>query len=158
MEKLIDVDLTSYRRDDIFTYAESNTDYLTVNLRTQYRVPLQTLLEFMLQNTQSGPDDPVLNSELDLTTFGVGANYTFANLFTEDKLFLQANFRLGTVTSKSSLNAVKELKYNRNYFSFRVNYGLPRYGSFGFVTDFLSYSGDRSYSDFIYALRYDINF
>ncbi len=154
----VGLDLTSYRRDDIFSYAESNTDYLTLNLRTQYRMPLQTLLEFILQNTETGPDDPALNSKLDLTTFGFGANYTFTNVFAEDKLFLQANFRLGTVTSRSSLASVMELKYNRNYLSFRLNYGLPRYGTLGFVTDFLSYSGDREYSDFIYTLRYDINF
>ncbi len=154
----IGFDLTSYRRDDIFTYAESNTDYYNVNLRTQFSMPLQTLLEVIIQNTETGPNDPAQGSKLDLTTFGIGGNYRFTNVFAEDNLFLQANLRFGNVKSSYTSTTLGDLNYKRNYYSFRINYVLKRYGSFSFVTDFLTYSGDRSYQDFIYTLRYDINF
>jgi hypothetical protein len=158
LKNRIGLDLINYRRDDIFKYAESTSDYLTINLRTQYAIPLQTLLEVILQQTETGKDDPDLGSKLNFTTFGVGGNYRFNNVFTEDQLSLQANLRFGSVTSKYNLITVEELKYNRNYFSFRINYTLPKYGSFSALTDILSYSGDRSYGDFIYTLRYDVNF
>jgi hypothetical protein len=99
-----------------------------------------------------------------MTTFGVGGNYMFRNLVAEDQLVLQANLRFGNVTSKSrtiinTAPTTTEVKYNRNFFSFRVNYSLSRYGNFGFITDILTYSGDtRDYSDFIYTFRYDITF
>jgi hypothetical protein len=157
-------DFMSYQRDDVFKYAESTTDNINVNLRTQFAIPLQTLLEVMIQQTETGKDEPSFGSNLDMTTFGVGGNYMFRNLFAEDQLVLQANLRFGNVTSKSrtivnTAPSTTEIKYNRNYFSFRVNYSVSRYGNFGFITDILSYSGGtRDYSDFIYTLRYDITF
>jgi len=154
----IGLDLINYQRDDIYKYAESTSDYLTINLRTQYNFPLQTLLEMILQQTETGKDDPSLGSKLSLTTFGVGGTYKFTNVFTEDQLSLQANLRYGSITSKYNLVSVSELKYNRGYYSFRINYSLPKYGSLSVLTDILNYSGDRSYGDFIYSLRYDVNF
>ncbi|MBN2364889.1 MAG: hypothetical protein EH225_01905 [Calditrichaeota bacterium] len=154
----IGVDLTSYRRDDIFTYAESNTDNVTVNLQTQYSIPLQTMLEFILQQTETGPDDPTLGSEMDFLSFGIGGNYRFSNILAADQLTLQANVRFGTVTSRYDNSILGELDYNRNYYSFRLNYLLERYGSFSFIGDILTYSGDRDYQDFIYTIRYDLNF
>ncbi|OGB68893.1 MAG: hypothetical protein A2Y94_04015 [Caldithrix sp. RBG_13_44_9] len=158
LQNRIGLDLMNYRRDDIFKYAESTSDYLTVNLRSQYAIPLQTLLEVILQKTESGMDDPTLGSELNFTTFGLGGNYKFTNVFTEDQLTLQANLRFGSITSKYNLSTLADLEYNRSYYSFRANYTLPKYGSFSVMADMLNYSGDRSYGDFIYTLRYDINF
>ena len=152
----------SYQRDDIFKYAESSTDNITVNLRTQYTLPLQTLLELVVQQTETGKDIPEQSSKLDMTTIGVGGNYRFYNLLTEDQLMLQANLRFGSVTSRSSLSTSTpqpaDQKFSRNYFSFRINYSVPRYGNLGFIADLLTYSGDRDYSDFIYTVRYDITF
>jgi len=158
LQNRIGLDLMNYRRDDIFKYAQSTSDYLTVNLRTQYAIPLQTLLEVILQKSESGKDDPTLGSELNFTTFGVGGNYKFTDVFTEDQLMLQANLRFGSITSKYNLTTLEDLEYNRSYYSFRANYTLPKYGSFSVMADMLNYSGDRSYGDFIYTLRYDINF
>jgi hypothetical protein len=152
----IGFDLTSYRRDDIFRYAESNSDYYNINLRTQYSIPMQTLLEVIIQKTETGPDEPAQGSKLDLTTFGIGGNYRFSNVFAEDNLSLQVNLRFGTVKSSYAASNL-DFDYNRNYYSFRINYVLNRYGSFGFIADILTYSGDRSYQDYIYTLRYDIN-
>jgi hypothetical protein len=162
-------DFMSYQRDDIFDYAQSTTDNINANLRTQFAIPLQTLLEVMIQQTETGNDDSDFASNLDMTTFGVGGNYVFRNLLADDQLMLQANVRFGNVTSKSRTTVVdttgaqstleSEVKYNRNYFSFRINYSVSRYGNFGFITDMVNYSGDdRDYSDFIYTLRYDITF
>jgi hypothetical protein len=158
----VGLDLMSYQRDDIYKYAESNTDNITINLRTQYTLPLQTLLELAVQQTETGKDVPEQSSKLDMTTIGVGGNYRFYNLFAEDQLMLQANLRFGSVTSRSALSTTApqpaDQKFNRNYFSFRINYSVPRYGNLGFIADLLTYSGDRDYSDFIYTFRYDITF
>ncbi|UCF64122.1 MAG: hypothetical protein JSW33_16410 [bacterium] len=158
----VGLDFMSYQRDDIFKYAESTTDNITANLRTQFAIPLETLLEVIVQQTETGKDVPDLRSNLEMTTFGVGGNYRFHNLFTEDHLLLQVNLRFGSVKSvyglASTAPQASEQKFNRNYYSFRINYSLPRYGNFGFIADLLSYGGDRDYSDFIYTLRYDITF
>jgi hypothetical protein len=158
----VGLDFMSYQRDDIFKFAESTTDNITVNLRTQYTLPLQTLLELVVQQTETGKDVPEQSSKLDMTTIGVGGNYSFYNLLANDQLMLQANLRFGSVTSRSALSSPTpqpaDQKFNRNYFSFRVNYALPRYGNLGLIADLLTYSGDRDYSDFIYTVRYDITF
>jgi hypothetical protein len=95
---------------------------------------------------------------LNFTTFGLGGNYKFTNVFAEDQLALQANVRFGSITSKYNLDTLADLEYNRSYYSFRANYTLPKYGSFSVMADILNYSGDRTYGDFIYTLRYDVNF
>ncbi len=158
----VGLDFMTYQRDDIFKFAESTTNNITVNLRTHYALPLQTLLELIVQQTETGKDVPAQSSKLDMTTFGVGGNYRFYNLLANDQLMLQANLRFGTVTSRSALTSTTpqpaDQKFSRNYFSFRVNYGLPRYGNLGLIADLLTYSGDRDYSDFIYTIRYDITF
>jgi hypothetical protein len=158
----VGLDFMSYQRDDIFKFAESTTDNITINLRTQYALPLQTLLELIVQQTETGKDVPDQSSKLDMTTIGVGGNYRFYNLLATDQLMLQANLRFGTVTSRSALTATTpqpaDQKFNRNYYSFRIHYAVPRYGNLGLIFDILTYSGDRDYSDFIYTIRYDITF
>lgn len=153
----IGIDLVSYRRDDIFKNAESNSNYITINLRTQFRFPLQTVLEFITQKTETGLDTD-LGSELDLTTFGVGGKYIFSNIFTADRLSLGATLRFGNVKSEYKLATLDKYEYSRNYYSLRINYAMINYGSIGLIGDYLSYGGDRGYSDFIYTLRYDYGF
>lgn len=153
----IGVDLVSYQRDDIFKISESNSNYLTVNLTAKFRFPLQTLVEFIQQNTETGQDTE-FSSKLDMTTFGFGGKYIFSNVFSTDHLTLSANLRFGNVKSGYALSTLPDYSYSRNYYSIRLLYSIPRYGNFGIITDILSYGGDRSYSDFIYMLRYDINF
>jgi hypothetical protein len=151
------VNLVTYQRDDIFKEAESSSDYLTVNFKTQFQIPLQTILEFILQQSETGQETD-LASKLDVTSFGLGGRYIFTNLMTTDRLFLQAKLRFGSVKYDYLLAGLPDSDYSRNYYSFRVNYSVPRYGSLGLIADILSYGGNRNYNDFIYTVRYDYTF
>ncbi len=158
----ISLNLTNYRRSDIFDFAESSSDFLSINLRTEYRIPLRTRLEFILQQTETGVGTN-RESNLEVTTFGLGANYTFRDVFATDRLVLSARARLGQLTSlyKLALSpgaSPAPNEYNRNYFSFRINYALPQIGNISLMADILNYTGDRDYNDFIYTARYDYNF
>ncbi len=153
----VGLNVISYNRTDIFKYAESSSNYLALNLRSQYDFPLETILEFIIQQTETGVDTES-ESKLDLTTFGLGARYVFTNLFTTDRLFLSGNLRFGSVNSIYLLSDLPDFKYNRNHFTLRANYSIPQYGSIGLSGDILLYSGDRKYNDVIYSARYDYNF
>ncbi|MFN2126953.1 MAG: hypothetical protein ACK2TU_03750, partial [Anaerolineales bacterium] len=153
----VGLNVMSYNRTDIFKYAESSSNYLALNLRSQYNFPLETILEFIIQQTETGVDTDS-ESKLDLTTFGLGARYVFTNLFTTDRLFLSGNLRFGSVNSIYLLSDLPDFKYNRNHFTLRASYSIPKYGSLGLSGDILLYSGDRKYNDVIYSVRYDYNF
>ncbi len=156
------LNLMSYRRNDIYEYAESSSDYMALNLTTRYRIPLQTRLEFILQQTETGTGTE-RESTLELTTFGLGVQYTFQNIFTTDRLMLRTNARFGKLSSLYKLTSdgqttATPTDYTRNYYSFRINYSVSDWGSLGLMADVLTYSGDRSYNDYIYSIRYDYNF
>lgn len=155
----ISANLMSYRRTDIFKYAESSSDFLSAVLRSQYQIPLQTTLEFILQQTETGKDSD-RSSSLDLFTLGVGGSYVFTNLFTQDRLYFQLKYRYSSVTNKAEIPNAEgvTIDYKRNYVSLRINYSIPRLGSLSLLGDLLSYSGDRSYRDLIYSARYEYNF
>ena len=154
----IGLNVTNYSRTDIFKYVESSSNYLAINLRSQYNSPLETILEFIIQQTETGVVDTDSESKLDMTTFGFGARYIFTNLFTTDRLFLSGNLRFGQVNSIYGLSKLPDFKYNRNHFALRANYSIPKYGTLGLSGDVLLYSGDREYNDMIYTVRYDYNF
>jgi hypothetical protein len=153
----IGLNVTNYSRTDIFKYAESSSNYLAINLRSQYNSPLETILEFIIQQTETGVGTDS-ESKLDMTTFGLGARYIFTNLFTTDRLFLSGNIRYGQVNSIYSLSNLPDITYNRNHFALRANYSIPKYGTIGLSGDILLYSGDREYNDIIYTVRYNYNF
>lgn len=153
----VGLNLMSYNRTDINILVESNSNYFSLNLRTQYQFPLETVLEFILQQTESGVDTD-RESKLDLTTFGLGGRYVLTNLFTTDRLFISANLRFGSVNSIYKLSNLPDYNYTRNHFTLRANYSVPKYGTLGLSGDLLTYSGDRSYNDLIYMVRYDYNF
>lgn len=150
LKNRIGINFLNYSRNDIFKETESNSDYLMVNFRTEYAFPLRTLLEFIIQNTESGKGT-LLESQLKLTSFGGGVQYILPNVLGDDRLLLKANARLGKLETAT-------YNYNRNYFSFKINYSLPKYGNIGLAADILNYSGDRDYNDFIYSARYDVSF
>ncbi|HFE63720.1 MAG TPA: hypothetical protein ENK14_04790 [Caldithrix sp.] len=159
----ISLNLMNYRRSDIFKYAESRSDYFSLNLKSNFNVPLQTLLEFILQQTETGKDTD-REGTLSFTTFGAGINYVFENLFTRDRLTLNAKARFGKISSEYKLyvdpqsTGSTSFDYNRNYFSFRLNYTVPRFGNIGLLADILAYSGDKNKKDVIYSARYDYSF
>lgn len=150
------LNLMNYRRSDIFKYAESNSNYFALNLRTQFNSPLQTQLEFVLQQTETGKGTDQ-ESNLDLVTYGAGVQYTFKDVFTRDRLFLKARIRIGNLSSEYKISSLI-YKYTRSYFSVQVNYSLQQYGNIGLTGDLLTYSGDKNYKDFIYSIRYDYGF
>ncbi len=156
LKQRVGFNLTNYRRTDIYKYAESSSDYMSINLRTQYNIPLQTQLEFVLQQTETGAGTS-RESKLDLATVGAGAQYTFQNLLTTDQLQIRFNARFGTLSSVYKLSD-QSYDYTRNYYTFRINYSVPRFGTLGLMADILTYQGDRSSSDSIISARYDYNF
>ncbi|MEJ2634687.1 MAG: hypothetical protein P8184_05290 [Calditrichia bacterium] len=150
------LNLTSYRRTDIYNYSESSSDYMALNVRTEYNIPLQTIIEFVLQQSETGTATP-RGSSLDLTSFGGGIQYAFKNILTTDQLSIRAYAQVGKLTSIYKI-ASSSLNYNRNYFNLRANYSIPSLGSIGLAADILSFSGDRNYQDYIYSARYEYNF
>ncbi len=152
----IGMNLSNYKRNDIFKYAESNSNYLNLNLRTDFQFPLRTNLEFVLQQTESGKESDRA-STLDVTTYGVSLEYTFRELLTHDRLVLRALARHSQLENIYKISQI-DVRYNRNYFSFRLNYSVPHFGSLGLLADFIHYTGDRSKQDRIFSVRYDLNF
>lgn len=156
------LNLSSYRRTDIYKTAESSSDYLALNLRTQYKIPLQTRLEFVLQQTETGKGSP-RESNMELVSIGAGGEYVFEDLLADDRLSVRANLRVGRLSSlykvaSQSQAATQPFEYLRNNYTFRINYSLTRYGSIGVMADVITYRGDREYNDFIYSARYDYSF
>ncbi len=150
--------LMNYQRtDNITKTGQSSSNYFRLNLQTRYQFPLQTNLEVFYQQTQTG-NNTSLESNLDVLNLGVGAQYVFRNVLTEDRFMIKTFARFGSLTSKYAVTLVPQMDYTRNYFSLRLNYALPKYGSISLTGDLLLYQGDRSYRDYIYAARYEVNF
>lgn len=152
----IGVNVMNFRRTDIFKFAESTSDFLNLNLKTDFSIPLRTTLEFILQNNEIGQSSD-RGSTLKVVTYGAGAQYTFSHLLANDKLMVRGLARFGKLESTYQASQ-SSIMYNRSYFSLRLNYSLPRLGSIGLMADYMIYSGDRTYKDHIVSARYDLNF
>ncbi len=150
----IGIDLMTYTRtDQINQYAESNSNFFSVNLLTRYQVPLQTNLEFRYQQTKTGSGTDFASS-LDMVTFGAGIQYTLRRLFSDDQLFLRIYGRFSDLTNESLVT----LKYKRNFVAARLTYSLKNLGTLSLLGNWIMYRGDRDYDDFIYSTRLEINF
>jgi hypothetical protein len=150
LKNRISLSFMNYRRDDIFKITESNSDYFSINFITDYTFPLRTQLEFITQNTESG-NNTTYESRLKLNSFGGGIQYIFYNVFANDQLMFKTNARFGNIKATA-------YSYNRNFLTFRINYSVPHYGNFGLSADWLTYSGNRNFTDLIYSVRYDVSF
>ncbi len=144
------VNMMNYQREDIYKTSENKSNYFAFNLRTDYQSPLQTNLEFITQEAKSGEGTSYENN-LELTTFGIGAQYRIRKIVGDDQLFLRVKARLSDLKTTS-------YNYNRNFFSFRINYSYPKIGNLGLSLDIINYHGDREYNDMIYSIRYDYRF
>ncbi len=152
----IGINLSNYKRNDIFKYAESNSNNLNLNLKTDFQFPLRTNLEFAMQQTETGKESNRA-STISITTYGASVEYTFRELLAHDRLVLRALARLSKVENIYQISQT-DVRYNRNYFSFRLNYSVSRFGSLGLLADLINYTGDRNKQDRIFSVRYDLNF
>ena len=154
----VGIDLMTYNRTDrINPFAESNSNFFSINWMTRYHVPLQTNLEFRYQQTKTG-EGTQYSSSLEMLTFGVGVQYTLRRVFAEDQLFLRLYTRFSDLTSQSLSFGSTTLKYKRNFLASRITYSLTNIGTLSFLGNWIMYRGDREYDDFIYSARLEINF
>ncbi len=179
------VNLVNYDRKDNVTYSNiyqnpitaqkdtvpfnidnlSNT--LSFLLQTQYQIPLKTRLEFSLQ--QSDNSISAGESNLSVNSFGAGGEYLFKNFFSRnDRLSFGTFFRYGSVSSETPtatsdpitgnrITSTTKIEYSRLFLNGRILYNVPQFGRISLNGDFISYSGDRDYSDYVITTRYDVN-
>ncbi|MFZ0391972.1 MAG: hypothetical protein WAN36_16035 [Calditrichia bacterium] len=170
LKQRLGVSLLNYRRTDIHPVAESVSDHLGINLATQFQIPLQTDIQFILQQTRNSDGTPYENS-LDMLAFAIDGQYRLQDIFADDQLFLKTRLRWGNHVTEYSGGGWRN-DFERNDLSFRINYSLPKLGTLGVLADIISYRGrrdtipagsstvkeDMDYRDYIYSLRYDYNF
>ncbi|NOX36558.1 MAG: hypothetical protein GXO78_03395 [Calditrichaeota bacterium] len=152
------INLMSFQqRDDFYQSGNSNSGLVSFITRTRFQFPLITTLEVSLQQTESAKGTDVEN-RIEMNNFGFGLEYQLGRLFIRsDNLTAALNAQIGTVNSVIQ-NANQSLKYTRAFVSGRLIYNMPRIGRFSVNADFINYTGDQAYVDYIVTARYDISF
>lgn len=131
----------------------------TVNLvlQTRFSFPLTTTVELNLQNTESAQETEYA-SKVGFNSVGLGAEYEWARFLRQsDNLTLSLNGQYGKVENLSVNEDLNQI-YNRLFVSGRLSYEMPPYGQLTLSGDFVNYTGDLQYNDYIITARYDITF
>jgi hypothetical protein len=148
------------RSDATPSGVENLSNTVSFMIQTKYAIPLKSRLEFTLQQTENTVGSTSSN-ELSFNSFGGGVEYKFGRVFApEGDLTLSLNGKYGLVNSKVVVtgNPNIDFDYNRSYLSARLIYWLPQIGRISLNGDWISYSGGRNFSDYLFLARYDINF
>lgn len=164
LKNRLTLNLLNYNRDDAIDGGFDNlSNTLSLNLQTRYAVPLKTSLEFTFQQTESTQEfngDVQNGSELNLTSFGAGAEYRFSNLANQtDHLTFGINTRLGQFANTlTSSGAEMPTDYNRTFLGGRIVYDNTPLGRLTLMADWINYTGDREFEDYLLVARYDVTF
>ncbi len=152
------INLMSFQqRDRFYNTGNSNSGLVAFITKTRFQFPLTTTLEVSLQQTESAKGSDV-ESQIAVNNVGLGLEYQLGKIFSRsDNLAVALNTQIGTVNSIIR-NADQNLNYTRAFLSGRLIYSLPRIGRFSLNADFINYSGDQAYVDYILTARYDLSF
>ncbi|MEZ4747152.1 MAG: hypothetical protein R3C41_13855 [Calditrichia bacterium] len=155
------------RTDETASGLDNLSNTFSFLLQTRYAIPLKSRLEFNFQQNENTAAN-VNSSELSLNSFGGGLEYTFNGVFDpQGDLVLALNGRYGLVnTDISTLDPTdptgasfinNNFDYNRSFVNARIIFSLPDFGRLSLNGDWISYSGDRDFRDYLLTARYDIN-
>ncbi|RMG64209.1 MAG: hypothetical protein D6715_10040 [Calditrichaeota bacterium] len=155
----------NYDRNDIDSTAVNTSNTFSIYLRSFYNSPLQTNLEFSLQESETAPGSPFA-SDLSFNAFGAGLSYTFSQLASpDDRLTIALNGRYGkTNTTRSVFDPLNaqfssaDFDFNRLYLGGRLIYNAARLGRISLNADFINYSGNQSFKNYVLSARYDYRF
>ena len=155
------LNVLNYNRQDASSFDIDNlSNTVSVMLQTSYNIPLKTRLEFNFQQSENTVGLTSSN-DLSFNSFGGGVEYDVPKFINPlGSLSLVFNGKYGLVqTDLTSLTAAPSaFDYNRSFLNARVIYDDGRYGRVSLNGDWIKYTGDRSFRDYIVTARYDVNF
>ena len=161
----ITASFSNYDRNDIDSAAVNSSNTFSIFLRSFYKSPLQTNLEFSLQESETAPGSPFA-SDLTFSAFGGGFSYAFSQLASpDDQLIVSFNGRYGKTNTTRSIAdmltgqfASQDFNFKRLYLGGRLIYDASRLGRISLNVDFIHYSGNQSFKNYVLTARYDYRF
>jgi hypothetical protein len=152
---------SNYGRDDqIYTTSQSDFNLYGIGLRTNFKIPLTTRINYSNSENDIGSETSLNQSTTSVSTLLFGIDYAFNGFGSGDFFKPFIDYRLQQVkTESTSTTSQSGFETSRNNYTIGFAYQSPKMGILSFRYDHISYDNTViNYSDSILNARYTYSF